>query len=109
MANNRVQMFRHLHAIRAGRCRLSFAIPCRLLRSIGNDLQRCMNGHDTSVPQAPLIEAVNTLPVITAWADALWMRDPAGMTKKFVKGMGARNELKVVQKGAARAYPHFLL
>jgi hypothetical protein len=44
-----------------------------------------------------LIDAVNTLPVIAAWADAPWMKDPVGMAMKYVDGMGARNDLKCVQ------------
>lgn len=57
-----------------------------------------MSRHYTHVPQAPLIEAINVLPIISAWAKAPWMADPIGMAKKFVKGMGRRNDLsKVVQ------------
>jgi integrase/recombinase XerD len=56
-----------------------------------------MSRHYTNVPQRPLIEAINTLPVIPAWAAADWMKDPVGMSKKYVEGMGARNDLKAVQ------------
>jgi integrase/recombinase XerD len=52
----------------------------------------------TSVPQEPLLKAINTLPVISAWANAPWMKDPIGMSKRYVEGMGARNDLKSVQK-----------
>jgi integrase/recombinase XerD len=51
----------------------------------------------TNVPQQPLIDAINTLPVIAAWANAPWMKDPVGLAKQYVKGMGARNDLKRVQ------------
>lgn len=54
----------------------------------------------TTVPQAPLIEAINTLPVVAAWANALWMKDPIGQAKKYVPGMGARNDL--VQKQSSK-------
>jgi integrase/recombinase XerD len=57
-----------------------------------------MSRHYTNVPQQPLIEAINTLPVIAAWARAPWMKDPVGMAKQYVEGMGARNDLKAVQK-----------
>jgi hypothetical protein len=57
-----------------------------------------MSRHYTNVPQQPLIDAINTLPVIAAWAGALWMKDPVGTAKQYVEGMGARNDLKSVQK-----------
>jgi integrase/recombinase XerD len=56
-----------------------------------------MSRHYTNVPQQPLIDAINTLPVIAAWAAAPWMKDPVGLAKQYVKGMGARNDLKRVQ------------
>jgi integrase/recombinase XerD len=56
-----------------------------------------MSRHYTNVPQAPLIDAINTLPIITAWADAPWMKDPVGMSKQYIEGMGTRNDLKRVQ------------
>jgi integrase/recombinase XerD len=57
-----------------------------------------MSRHYTNVPQQPLIEAINTLPVIPAWAAADWMKDPVGMANQYVEGMGARNDLKSVRK-----------
>jgi integrase/recombinase XerD len=57
-----------------------------------------MSRRYTNVPQEPLLKAINTLPVIDAWANAPWMKDPVGMSKKFVKGMGARTDLVRVQK-----------
>jgi integrase/recombinase XerD len=51
----------------------------------------------TNVPQQPLIDAINTLPVIAAWAGAPWMKDPMGLAKQDVQGMGTRNDLKRVQ------------
>ena len=35
-----------------------------------------MSRHYTNVPQRPLIEAINTLPIIDAWANAEWMMEP---------------------------------
>jgi integrase/recombinase XerD len=57
-----------------------------------------MSRHYTNVPQASLIEAINTLPVVPAWMNAPWMKDPIGMAKTYVEGMGARTDLKRVQK-----------
>jgi integrase len=51
-----------------------------------------MSRHYTNVPQQPLIDAINTLPVIAAWASAPWMNDPVGMAKQYVEGMGASGE-----------------
>jgi integrase len=56
-----------------------------------------MSRHYTNVPQAPLIDAINTLPIIAAWAGAPWMKDPVGMSRQYIEGMGARNDLKRVQ------------
>jgi integrase/recombinase XerD len=57
-----------------------------------------MSRHYTNVPQAPLIDAINTLPVIAAWAAAKWMKDPVGMSTQYVEGMGARNDLRDVHQ-----------
>jgi integrase/recombinase XerD len=37
------------------------------------------------VPQRPLIEAINTLPVIPAWRDAPWMLDPIKWQRRLVR------------------------
>jgi integrase/recombinase XerD len=37
------------------------------------------------VPQRPLIEAINTLPVIEAWRDAPWMHDPIKWQRRLVR------------------------
>lgn len=42
-----------------------------------------MSRRYTSVPQAPLIEAINTLPVPQGWRDLEWIRDP-GTRQKLV-------------------------
>jgi integrase len=52
----------------------------------------------TNVPQKPLIEAINTLPVIDAWAKAPWMLDPLAWANKLVEGTGKRNDLRVVNE-----------
>ena|SRR5215475_5701923 len=57
-----------------------------------------MSRHYTNVPQKPLQNAINTLPIIKAWAEAAWIKDPVGMGRKYVEGMGARNDLFGVQK-----------
>lgn len=44
-----------------------------------------MSRHYTHVPQAPLIEAINTLPVIPSWRDAEWMREPLVWQSKLVR------------------------
>lgn len=57
-----------------------------------------MSRHYTSLPQKPLIEAINTLPVIDAWAKAPWMLDPLAWANKLVEGTGKRNDLRVVNE-----------
>jgi integrase/recombinase XerD len=47
----------------------------------------------TKVPQAPLIEAINTLPVVQEWATAPWMSKPLMWTRRLVEGTGKRNDL----------------
>ena len=58
-----------------------------------------MSRHYTHVPQAPMLDAINKLPVIEAWRQAPWMSDPIGNLKKFVAGTGKRTDLlKVSEK-----------
>lgn len=52
-----------------------------------------MSRNYTKVPQAPLIEAINTLPVIEEWANAPWMSNPVAWTRRLVEGTGKRNDL----------------
>jgi len=54
--------------------------------------------HYTHVPQPNLIDAINTLPVIGDWCAAPWRTSPFEWADKYVKGMGARNDLKLVEK-----------
>lgn len=60
-----------------------------------------MSRNYTWVPQKPLIEAINTLPVIEAWRDALWMHDPVGQQRKLTRyengGRGGAKRAKSVQ------------
>ena len=44
-----------------------------------------MSRRYTHIPQPDLLEAINTLPVIKAWGDAPWMKDPVGWTKKRIE------------------------
>ena len=39
----------------------------------------------TQLPQQPLIEAINKLPIVAGWAAAEWMRDPVGRQRYLVK------------------------
>lgn len=48
----------------------------------------------THIPQPNLIEAINTLPVIEAWANAPWMHDPLAWAHKLAEGTGKRTDLK---------------
>jgi len=55
-----------------------------------------MSRHYTNLPQAPLLEAINKLPVIAAWRDADWMLDPKPWFGKLVRwenyGRGGRQK-----------------
>jgi integrase/recombinase XerD len=44
-----------------------------------------MSRHYTYVPQLPMIAAINTLPVVKAWGDAPWMKDPVGWTNRRIE------------------------
>lgn len=44
-----------------------------------------MSRHYTQVPQAPIIEAINQLPVVDEWRDAAWMNDPLGWQSKLTR------------------------
>jgi len=48
----------------------------------------------TEVAQPALIEAINKLPVIPAWAAAPWMADPIGHAHKLAEGTGRRTDLE---------------
>lgn len=44
-----------------------------------------MSRHYTSVPQKPLIEAINTLPVPQQWRTLEWWQDPVYFSRKLLK------------------------
>jgi integrase/recombinase XerD len=53
-----------------------------------------MSRHYTNVPQAALIEAINTLPVPAAWQALEWWADPLKWSSKLHKNMGHRTDLE---------------
>ncbi|MBC7149063.1 MAG: site-specific integrase [Rhizobium sp.] len=53
-----------------------------------------MSRHYTNVPQAPLIEAINKLPVPDAWRFMGWLEDPLAWSGKLAKGAGRRTDLE---------------
>jgi integrase/recombinase XerD len=69
-------------------------IKDQILGHAANDMSR----HYTHVPQQPLLHAINTLPVIKAWADAPWLQKPLEWAHKLAEGTGKRNDLIRVQK-----------
>ncbi len=44
-----------------------------------------MSRHYTHVPQQPLIDAINTLPVPQLWRDQEWWSDPVYWSRRLVK------------------------
>ncbi|TWF53229.1 tyrosine-type recombinase/integrase [Neorhizobium alkalisoli] len=52
-----------------------------------------MSRHYTHVPQAPLIEAINTLPVPASWRSLEWWQDPVYFSRKLRK-WGAKKEMQ---------------
>jgi hypothetical protein len=52
-----------------------------------------MSRHYTNVPQAPLIEAINTLPVPPAWRALPWWENPLEWVGRRLEGIGKRNDL----------------
>jgi integrase len=53
-----------------------------------------MSRHYTNVPQAPLIEAINTLPVPELWRSMEWWADPLAWTTRLADGQGRRTDLE---------------
>lgn len=53
-----------------------------------------MSRHYTNVPQQPLIDAINTLPVPQAWRDLPWLEDPLAWAGKLAEGTGRRTDLE---------------
>lgn len=42
-----------------------------------------MSRHYTNVPRKELIAAIDTLPIVKAWVDAPWMKDPVRLTSAY--------------------------
>ena len=53
-----------------------------------------MSRHYTNVPQAPLIEAINTLVVPDQWRALPWWEDPVEWSSKLHENMGRRTDLE---------------
>jgi len=53
-----------------------------------------MSRHYTNVPQKPLIDAINTLAVPSAWRALPWWQDPLGWSGRLAEGTGRRKELE---------------
>jgi len=53
-----------------------------------------MSRHYTNVPQAPLIEAINTLPVPDLWQQLPWWNEPLKWVGKLAEGTGRRTDLE---------------
>jgi integrase/recombinase XerD len=47
----------------------------------------------TNVSDKTLVDAINKLPVVKAWASAPWMSDPIAYASKLVEGTGERTDL----------------
>lgn len=53
-----------------------------------------MSRHYTNVPQAPLIEAINKLPVPDAWRKLPWLENPLSWSGRLAEGTGRRTDLE---------------
>jgi integrase len=53
-----------------------------------------MSRHYTNVPQAPLIEAINKLPVPESWRGLPWMENPLAWVGRLAEGTGRRTDLE---------------
>lgn len=53
-----------------------------------------MSRHYTNVPQAPLVEAINTLPVPETWSALPWWEDPIKWAGRLAEGTGRRTDLE---------------
>lgn len=53
-----------------------------------------MSRHYTNVPQAPLIEAIDKLPVPERWRSLPWWEDPLAWSSKLAEGTGRRTDLE---------------
>mgnify|MGYP000465156002 CR=1 FL=1 len=64
-----------------------------------------MSRHYTNVPQAPLIEAINKLPVPDLWAGLPWLADPLAWSGRLAEGTGRRTDLEGKRSAQARPHP----
>ena len=53
-----------------------------------------MSRHYTNVPHAPLIDAINTLPVPDLWRSLAWWADPLAWRPRLAEGAGRRTDLE---------------
>ncbi|MER9911649.1 site-specific integrase [Mesorhizobium sp. M0050] len=53
-----------------------------------------MSRHYTNVPQAPLIDAIDTLPVPDSWRKFPWVAAPLEWQSRLAKGTGKRTDLE---------------
>lgn len=53
-----------------------------------------MSRHYTNVPQAPLIEAIDTLPVPGVWRALPWLAAPLEWQSRLAEGTGRRTDLE---------------
>lgn len=62
-----------------------------------------MSRHYTHIPQKPLLEAINSLPVIPTWRDAPWLHEPLRFRGKLTRHVnhGRRGNAKEAQEEAA--------
>lgn len=58
-----------------------------------------MSRRYTKVPQAPLIEAIDKLPVPAPWAELPWWEDPLGWSGRLAEGMGKRTDMWKLNAG----------
>lgn len=56
-----------------------------------------MSRHYTSVPQQPLIEAINKLPAPDEWRALPWWSDPLKWSGKLAEGTGKRTDLERIR------------
>ncbi|RWP19282.1 MAG: site-specific integrase [Mesorhizobium sp.] len=64
-----------------------------------------MSRHYTNVPQKPLIEAIDTLPVPASWRALPWVAAPLEWQSKLAEGTGKRTDLKKAGRVDTHALP----
>ncbi|WP_271025328.1 site-specific integrase [Rhizobium sp. RCAM05973] len=66
-------------------------IKDQILGHVADDMSR----HYTNVPQPPLIDAINKLPVPDEWRAMPWLADPLAWSGKLAEGTGRRTDLEM--------------